>query len=65
VVTVWLYIDENGAVAERQVNESSGYDALDEAALEVADVMEFTPAQNRDKQTAVWVSIPITFNVGR
>jgi len=65
VVTVWLYIDENGQVADREVNESSGYNALDQAALEVADEMEFTPAQNRDKRTAVWVSIPITFNVGR
>lgn len=65
VVNVWLYIDEDGQVADRQVNESSGYDALDDAALEVADVMEFVPAQNRDKTTAVWVSIPITFTVGR
>ncbi|MDT8368974.1 MAG: energy transducer TonB [Longimicrobiales bacterium] len=65
VVTVWFYIDENGVVQERQVNQSSGYDAFDAAALEVADVMKFSPAQNRDKRTAVWVSIPITFSVGR
>jgi TonB family protein len=65
VVNVWLYIDEQGNVADREVNQSSGYDALDAAALEVADVMQFSPAQNRDKVTAVWVSIPITFTVGR
>ncbi len=68
-VVVWLYIDENGEVADRQVRQdppgTSGYDALDAAALEVADVMEFVPAQNRDKTTAVWVQIPITFTVGR
>ena len=68
-VIVWLYISEDGEVMDRQVRVdppgTSGYDALDAAALEVADVMEFVPAQNRDKTTAVWVQIPITFTVGR
>ncbi len=68
-VIVWLYISEEGEVIDRQVRVdppgTSGYDALDAAALEGADVMEFTPAQNRDKTTAVWVQIPITFTVGR
>jgi len=68
-VIVWLYISEDGEVLDREVRRdppgTSGYDALDAAALEVADVMDFVPAQNRDKTTAVWVQIPITFTVGR
>jgi len=64
VVSVWLYLDEEGAVRRSQINESSGYEALDDAALRVADAMTFTPAQNRDRPTPVWVSIPITFTAG-
>lgn len=60
-VTVWFHLDQDGRVRQTQLNESSGYDALDRAALEVADRMRFTPAWNRDQRVAVWVSIPITF----
>lgn len=60
-VTVWFFIDESGAVQNTIVNESSGHKALDDAALKVANVIEFTPALNRDKQVPVWISLPITF----
>jgi len=60
---VWLFIDEAGVVQKTQVNKSSGHQALDEAALEVAGVISFTPAMNRDKTVPVWISLPITFSV--
>lgn len=60
-VEVWFQIDEEGRVGETMVNVSSGHAALDAAALVVADVIEFTPALNRDKRVAVWISLPITF----
>ena len=60
-VTVWFFINEAGVVQNTIVNESSGHKALDDAALKVADVIEFTPALNRDKQVPVWISLPITF----
>lgn len=58
---VWFFIDENGRVLRTQVNQSSGHQALDNAALKVADIMEFTPALNRDKRVKVWVQFPISF----
>ncbi|MGW8265285.1 MAG: TonB family protein [Longimicrobiales bacterium] len=58
---VWLFIDETGRVQRVLLNESSGHDALDEAALRVARQIDFTPARNRDKPVPVWISIPITF----
>jgi len=58
---VWIYIDPEGAVQDVRLNTSSGYDALDQAALTVAGVMQFSPAMNRDRAVAVWVAIPITF----
>jgi len=62
-VNVWLFIDEQGAVQDVRVNKSSGFEALDDAALRVGSQMEFTPALNRDERVVVWVSIPITFQV--
>jgi protein TonB len=62
-VLVWIRLDDQGNVELTQVNQSSGQPSLDEAALRVARVMEFSPAMNRDKQVPVWVSIPIQFQV--
>lgn len=61
VATVWFFIDEDGRVQRRLLNRKSGYDALDEAALKVAEVMRFSPAMNRDRKVPVWVEIPIIF----
>jgi protein TonB len=60
---VWFFISEQGRVLDKRVAESSGHEQLDDAALEVAGVYEFTPALNRDKVVKVWVQIPITFEV--
>ena len=60
-VQVWFFIDEEGRVVNTQVNESSGHKALDDAAIKVAEIIEFTPALNRDKRVPVWISLPITF----
>jgi protein TonB len=60
---LWLYIGTDGAVQRTQVNQTSGFEALDAAAANVASVMRFTPAQNREQTVAVWVQIPIRFQV--
>lgn len=60
-VQVWFFIDEEGRVQRTQVNQSSGHKALDDAAIQVANIIEFTPALNRDKRVPVWISLPITF----
>ena len=62
---VWFFIDETGHVLRTMVHRSSGYEAFDDAALQVADQMDFTPAYNRDQRVKVWVSIPITFETIR
>ncbi|HSJ05675.1 MAG TPA: energy transducer TonB [Longimicrobiales bacterium] len=58
---VWFFIDENGRVLRTQLSKSSGYDALDAAAIQVANQMQFSPALNRDKRVQVWVEIPVVF----
>lgn len=64
-VRVWFFLDAGGTVVKTLVDQSSGYGQLDEAALRVADRMEFSPAENRDQRVPVWVSVPITFEVQR
>jgi TonB family protein len=60
-VLVYLHINESGVVDEVLVSDSSGHVELDDAALRVARIFEFSPALNRDMQVAVWVQIPIRF----
>ena len=62
-VELWLYVDESGIVANQQLKTSSGLDALDRGAAEVAEVMRFEPAKNRGEETAAWISQWFTFQV--
>lgn len=62
-VRVYFFIDENGQVQDTRIDQSSGHQALDQAALNVAGVYRFSPALNRDQRVPVWVSFPITFQV--
>jgi protein TonB len=63
-VTVHFFVDETGRVRRTEISKSSGQSLLDDAALKVADVYRFSPAQNRDQIVPVWVEFPITFRVG-
>jgi protein TonB len=60
-VIVHFFIDEEGVVRNSVLAESSGHRALDEAALRIAPIIEFTPALNRDRRVPVWIRLPITF----
>jgi TonB family protein len=64
-VNTWFLIDETGRVVKTAVNEGSGYDELDAAALKIADRMQFTPAYNGDDAVPVWVALDITFETYR
>jgi TonB family protein len=60
-VLLFFYINALGVAEEIQIHESSGHQALDEAALRVGSVYRFSPALNRDEPVPVWVLFPITF----
>jgi periplasmic protein TonB len=60
-VVLHMFIDENGVVQNTEVSQTSGYDALDNAAARVAFAMEFSPALNREQRVPVWIEMPITF----
>jgi TonB family protein len=63
-VVLWMRVDEIGTVAEARVQESSGYEALDEAAQFVAAGMQFSPAENKGEPVSVWIAQPIDFRPG-
>ncbi len=60
-VILWLFVNQEGHVEKVRVQDSSGLESLDEAAKRVGLSMEFQPAMNQDRPTAVWVQQPITF----
>lgn len=61
VVELYLFIDENGRVQNREVSQSSGREALDAAAIRVTEAMRFSPAINQDQPVPVWIVMPINF----
>jgi TonB family protein len=62
-IELWFFVDETGRVVRTMVNKSSRNRALDDAAISIANVIEFNPALNRDQPKPVWVAIPIEFTV--
>jgi len=62
-VVVWFFISEEGVVRDTRVSQTSGQAQFDDAALRVAEVLRFTPAMNRTEPVAVWIEVPITFQV--
>jgi periplasmic protein TonB len=60
-VLVHFFINEEGIVQDTRIAQTSGHQALDQAALRVAGVFRFSPALNLDKYVPVWIALPITF----
>lgn len=60
-VLVWFLIDKTGEVQNATLKETSGHEALDQAALSVARAFRFSPALNRDQPVPVWIALPIVF----
>lgn len=60
--TVWFLLSAEGVVEETRINESTGHEPLDAAALRVADVFRFSPGSLEGDGVPVWISLAITFN---
>ena len=64
-VVLWIYVDAGGGPGECRVHSSSGYGALDEAALKVAPHLRFEPALQMDRPVAVWIAQPFEFSLAK
>ena len=62
ITTLWIFIDESGAVKNTKVVESSGFTELDAVAERVMrEAANFSPAYNRDTKVPVWIQMPVEF----
>ena len=60
-VRIYFLLDDEGQVLRRVIDETSGNEELDAAALRVARIYRFSEARRRDRPVYAWVSFPITF----
>jgi protein TonB len=58
-----LYVLSDGSADSAQVSRSSGFPALDRAAMEGSASLRFTPARQRGQPVGAWVSLPVHFRL--
>ncbi|MGB3210073.1 MAG: energy transducer TonB [Desulforhopalus sp.] len=61
LLSVW--VDAGGVVAEIKIKHSSGHVSLDRAALKTVKNWSFTPATEGGRAVAMWVDVPIEFQL--
>lgn len=62
-VLVRAEIRSDGGVGKHWVKQGSGFDALDQAALDTVRSWRFVPAQRHGMATAMWMDVPIEYKV--
>jgi protein TonB len=62
-VLLRVYVQPDGAAAQVEVRESSGYERLDKAARDTVKRWRFVPAKQGDRGVAAWVLVPISFSI--
>ncbi|HPF31460.1 MAG TPA: energy transducer TonB [Candidatus Sabulitectum sp.] len=63
VVTLWIYVNADGTVADVQLYNSSGVNSLDEAAMSAAWNTRWSPARNNGQPVGVWTSLSYNFEL--
>ena len=59
VVRAW--IDTNGRATQAEIKTSSGYDRLDQTALQTVLNWRYIPGQRAGVPEAMWFNIPLNF----
>lgn len=62
-VLVRVLVNAGGAPDKAEIRSSSGYDRLDDAALDAVRRWRFVPARQGDRPVAAWVLVPIIFSL--
>lgn len=62
-VLLSVYVLENGRVGEVRLDQSSGYERLDESALREARKWRFEPGMRDGSPVAMWKQVPIRFRL--
>jgi protein TonB len=61
--TLRLFVHADGSADSAQVGKSSGYPALDEAALQGVASLRFKAARQRERTVGTWVQLPVHFRL--
>jgi protein TonB len=64
-VLLRVTIGTNGRVEAVEIEESSGFPRLDQAALKAIRAWRFAPATRGGQAVASWVTVPVTFQLRR
>jgi protein TonB len=63
-VTLRVLVDERGESKSLEINRSSGFPALDQAAADnVKQRCRFNPARDGEKPIESWIRIPVVFRL--
>lgn len=62
-VIISLRIDKEGKTHDLKINESSGYESFDQAALKAVRIWEFKAAEKDGEKIEVIVNLPIKFEL--
>jgi protein TonB len=60
-VVLLVRIEVDGSVSEVKIDESSEHAILDEAALDMARILRFSPARLGSSPHALWMKMPVVF----
>jgi periplasmic protein TonB len=60
-VLVRVLIEADGRPSKVELQESSGYDRLDQTALQTVMRWRYVPGKRGDEPEAMWFSVPIQF----
>lgn len=62
-VKLKVLVLENGKVGQIEIIRPSGYEVLDDSALEAVKNWVFVPGRENGKEISSWVTVPITFQL--
>lgn len=62
-VLLLLLVDRYGQVAKIEIKQSSGFDRLDQAALQAVKKWQFSPAKQDGKAIDYWYEMPMNFSL--
>lgn len=63
LVVVRVFIEANGTASQAEIHSSSGYDRLDQTALQTVLKWRYTPGKRNGVAEAMWFNVPIRFDL--
>ncbi len=62
-VLLRVWVETDGSAARVELKQTSGFDRLDEAAISAVRHWKFVPGQRNGVVTAMWVNVPVVFEL--